>query len=391
MHLIETYAASCGLSISKPYIYEQFFPIPFPKFVLFHAGGGQQPKLYEYYTEVATLLRPYLVKHGYEMIQIGSKDDLQVLGPTDLRGATTKHQSAYLIRQASLLIGNDSCNIHIASGLDTPLVGLYGSTSPKNHGAYFGTRSKQVMIEADRKGNKPSFSVDENPKTINNIKPEQVVKAALNLLKISDDITRESLFIGPQYNSVIFEVIMDNVIRPDFFPGAVLNARMDYLFNEDILGKNLSIRSYCVVTNSPINIDILKFYRQNVMLVVYDITKDYSVDFIQNLLAAGIPYRLITSLEGKELDDAKLTFFDFGIIAKKMKFEQGSLSSPEKLSKTTKYKSNRFLLSDNKVYTGKGQWKKRNPIPDFNNNVSQIDLDDKEFLDEADFYYIFNE
>src|SRR6266404_1278847 len=127
-HLTELYSTASGFRIDKPFLYESFFPLPFPKYVLFHNGSGQPAKNYDYWTEVVAMVRPILVENGYELMQIGGKDDDQITGTINLLGKTNIHQTAYLVKRAALVAGNDSCNIHFASGFDIPLVALYGST-----------------------------------------------------------------------------------------------------------------------------------------------------------------------------------------------------------------------------------------------------------------------
>jgi hypothetical protein len=39
MHILEQYALNCGVSISKPYISEEFFPLPFEKYITLHPKG----------------------------------------------------------------------------------------------------------------------------------------------------------------------------------------------------------------------------------------------------------------------------------------------------------------------------------------------------------------
>ncbi len=391
-HLIESYSLASGLTINQPSIYQSFFPVPFPSYVLFHSGSGMPAKNYDYFPEVVAMVRPILTENGYELMQIGGKDDSQITGTIDLRGKTNLHQTAYLIKRASLVCGTDSCNIHFASGFDIPLVALYGSTSPKNSGPYFGNKEKQIVIEADRKGKKPSFVRDEQPKVINRIKPEQVAQAILHLLKIDKKINIETLYIGPQYNNFVVELIMDFVVTPELFQGSVLNARLDYLFDEKILAQNLSIRPLCILTDQPININILKKFRKNVATVIYDLTENFSVDFVKQMLEAAIPYQLVSSLKDEKLDDAKLQMFDYGIILPRNKITKESLENEAKttISIGSKYKTHKFLLSDNKVYLNKGDWLKKKSVKDFNDNIGIVP-DDPEFFQDADFMYFYYE
>ncbi|HSF68570.1 MAG TPA: putative lipopolysaccharide heptosyltransferase III [Nitrospiraceae bacterium] len=54
--------------------------------------------------------------------------------PIIMAGRTTIRQFAAIARKAALFIGNDSGAMHIASAVGTPVVGLFGPTSPREWG-----------------------------------------------------------------------------------------------------------------------------------------------------------------------------------------------------------------------------------------------------------------
>ncbi len=82
---------------------------------------------------------------GMQVIFIGGPNESQLMkeskppaSSVSLAGQLTVMESAEVIRRAQLLITNDSGPMHIASAFSTPIVGLYGPTSPKQY-APFGT------------------------------------------------------------------------------------------------------------------------------------------------------------------------------------------------------------------------------------------------------------
>lgn len=390
MNLIETYSLNTGLKIEKPYMYEKYFPIPFDKYILIHAGGGMPSKFYDYYNEVIELLKP-LREQGYELIQIGGEGDSDLHSIIDLSGKSDIHQTAFLVKRAKLLIGNDSCLAHLAAALNTPVVALYGPTTPQNHGPYFGELEKKILIESHRKGEKPSFSKEESPKTINFIKPEEVAKAAFKLLDIKENITRESLFIGKEYGAFKMDVIMDTIVAPESFQGAFLDARMDLEFNEEKLAANLQIRPFAITTNKPINLNLLKGFKKNVMGVCYEVEKDSDPSFIKSLLNSGIQYNIFTQLKQEDIGDLKLKFFDYGLIHTREKMSKEKIENHEKMTKYTLYKTTKFLLGRNKIYLNKIDWQDDKSVPLLENNVAKIHIDNPEFFNEAESYYIYNE
>ena len=60
----------------------------------------------------------------------------------DLRGQTSVEDAKYIIKNAALFIGNDTGLMHIADALDTPLIAIFGSTSP----GWTGPLSKKATI-----------------------------------------------------------------------------------------------------------------------------------------------------------------------------------------------------------------------------------------------------
>lgn len=386
MKLIESYALNCGLKIGKPYIYEQFFATPWPNYILLHAGGGMNSKKYDYYQEVVDILKPLV--GDLKIVQIGDKGEKHIQGCVNLLGQTTIHQTAYLIRQADLLIGNDSCNTHIASGFGTPVVSLYGPTTPHNHGPAFS--DKWTAITADLLGEKPSYSAEEQDKTVNRITPEAIVKAALRWLGISDEkVTRETLFVGPNYNQAIIECLPNQVLPADFVPNIVPAIRMDYLFDEEIMCQMLSVRPYSIVTDKPINVDLLRKYKAHIKHVLYDVKPDFSAKFIADVRSAGIPYAMASLLRDEELAKAKLGLFDYGVIVQRL--ENGAefrKNNEWTVREDLCAKTNRILISNGKVFLSKYHADNGLSTNGIDDRVCTVPQDDS-FFDFSENLYIF--
>lgn len=86
----------------------------------------------------AALARTYL-RDGWAVWLFGSPADEQVGravaeaagGCLDLTGRTSLAQAIALMSQCSAVVSNDSGLMHVAAGLGKPLVGIFGSSSPK--------------------------------------------------------------------------------------------------------------------------------------------------------------------------------------------------------------------------------------------------------------------
>ena len=87
----------------------------------------------------AGLARDMMAK-GLKVALFGSKNDSDVTaeiaalapGVVDLAGQTRLEDAIDLIAAARLAVSNDSGLMHVAAAVGTPIVAVYGSTSPQN-------------------------------------------------------------------------------------------------------------------------------------------------------------------------------------------------------------------------------------------------------------------
>lgn len=87
----------------------------------------------------AGLAREMMAK-GFQVALFGSKNDRDVTaeisalapGVVDLAGKTRLEDAIDLIAAARLAVSNDSGLMHVAAAVGTPVVAVYGSTSPEN-------------------------------------------------------------------------------------------------------------------------------------------------------------------------------------------------------------------------------------------------------------------
>ncbi|WP_348526739.1 lipopolysaccharide heptosyltransferase II, partial [Mesorhizobium sp.] len=87
----------------------------------------------------AGLARNMMAK-GLGVVLLGSKNDAGVTGEIatlapgaiDLAGKTRLEDAIDLIAAAKLAVSNDSGLMHVAAAVNTPIVAVYGSTSPEN-------------------------------------------------------------------------------------------------------------------------------------------------------------------------------------------------------------------------------------------------------------------
>lgn len=121
--------------------------------VVIHPGGGSNPgttldsKRWPA-TRYAALADRLIGSTGAQIIMVGHGSDIRFARQMriamshevpDLVGQTSFGQLAALIQQSDLYVGNDSGATHLAGAVGTPLVALFGPTSPAVYGPRIGT------------------------------------------------------------------------------------------------------------------------------------------------------------------------------------------------------------------------------------------------------------
>lgn len=377
MHLLERYAASCGVKIDKPYIYELYFPLSSKRYITFQPFS-KPAKNYDYWQEVIDLLSPSFKENNIDIVQIGSKDDRSLNNTINLSGQTSISQAAFLIKHGLLHLGADSFAVHIASGYSKKIVGLYSNNNIENVKPYWSDPEDIILIKPEGGTIKPSYSLGENPKNINKIKSEDIAKSVLKLLNIKNNINQKTIYIGAEYENKTLEIIPDKPIDPNSIPIDNPIIRMDYIFNEEVLEIYLQFKRCIIFTNKAINENLIKKYRSNIGQVVYFIERDNDVNFIKLLKDNGITFTLVSFLEDKDLNTFKLDYMDYGLIISRKYPDKKTLNiSGENL----RYRSGRTVISSQGQFTSKFDWT--------NKNADKV-IDTEEFWKEVDNFYIFD-
>ena len=184
MHLIERYALSTGLKIDLPSITDLFYPIVADKYVVFHTSSKDNLRDYDYWEEVKEMLQPLFNKYNLKTVQIGLEKDPAINCNIDVRGKTSINQMANVVRNCSYFIGVDSFPAHLAGFYDRKMLAIYSNSYSASVRPYWGSRDNQKIVETHRpNGEKPSFSFNEKPKTINRLKPDEIASDFSELIE----------------------------------------------------------------------------------------------------------------------------------------------------------------------------------------------------------------
>lgn len=401
MKLIELYSLSSSLKIGEIDVFEKFYPLDFQNYFTIQAGSGQTSKNYDYWNNVIELIYPFLKQNNIELLQIGNKEDISLKYCKNLCGQTDINQTFYILNRSLLHIGNDSFAAHVVGSKKLPLVACYGTTTIREHGPYWNNKDHTILIESHRNGNIPSFGMEQF-KTINLIKPEEIVSAIFKLLNIDYKSPVDTFFIGNNYNPFIIEWIPNGIIDPKFMSNIPITVRQDLFFNEDnMLVAGINGRKLNIVTNKPIKVEILNKIKSNIVGINYEISYNDDINYIKQLKAVGIQTRMFTKEKDlQKISDLRLKFFDICLIDRmEDKTKQNFIDDAAKyLNKDLdkdqkfpimKYRSNKFIISDGKIFTSKAAWKANISVKNFEENICDV-IDNEDFWCDYQFYYFFN-
>ena len=365
MHLVETYSLSTGSKIKKPFIHKKFFPLPFDKYITIQNSSGMQGKCYDYFQEVVNFIYEDLEKFGYKIIQIGNKDDKPLTKVFNLQGQTNINQTAFILENSQLHVGNDSFAIHMCSAFDVPLIGLYSVSSPEIAGPFW--KNKNQICLTPKNWN-PSFNPNESPKRVNEIKIESIIESVKTLLNINLSQNIHTIFIGQRYHDILIEAIPSVILPNNIFSNIPLNIRLDYvdkIEEQDYISilNNLNIRKCAIITDKPIEVEKLAQLKDKITNIFYDITfNDIDHDFINKTKFFGIKLDFIfnkhKNKDEEALNNKKLELIDYPEIINIVEKQEKPI---EEIKKSKFYKSKKILFANNKTYLSKAAFLEDKP------------------------------
>ena len=353
MHLIEQYALAMGARIDKPFIETNYYPIPFDNYIVVENGYNDvKSRIYGMWPDVILEIKPYLDKKKISIVQIGHAESEQIPGVFDLRGRMTSTPQAYVLKNSLLHCGTNDFLLDVASHFDVPVVGMYGNTFADVAKPYWGNESKKVILESHRKGKKPSFLAEENPRTINLINPEDIAYGILELLDIKVANKNITKFIGNSYNMHILEAVPDFSPPQSFNPGLVVNLRMDYNFDLQHMVNWGSSRKVNIFTNKIIDLNYLNAIKQNVISIQQEVCTDLNTKYLSILNNLKINCELFTKNE-RALGRLRMKYFDYKVSLKKESCKEDAKGKLDDLPSECYFKSNKLLFSNKKKYLSK--------------------------------------
>jgi hypothetical protein len=380
-HLIEEYAKSLGVKIGKPHLCEHFYPIIDDKYITIHADKKIDSKNYEYFPQVLNLIKSTLNKEGYKIYQVGGPEDPKLENVDGCFLNLNFKQSSYLIKKSKLHLGIDSLPVHIASIYDVPIVALYSHTYAANAYPYWSSKENIILIESDKNGIKPSFSYQENPKTIRTIKPEKIAQSVFDLLKIEEKINFKTLRIGSHYHIQLVEVV------PNFKANLEDQKDKTIYVRADLCNDDQNIAFWCanyktkIIASEEIPVGLIKQFASNIEHIYFKLKeKSISNDYFELVKKCKVNFTICID-DQEILAEVRNFYFDF-----KVEFD----NIKDRISKIEKqsgyFLTNKILISQGIFYPSEAHLNANKKL----DMVNEVMHDDDAFWKDAEHFYIYD-
>jgi len=381
--LLDYYAMQLGvIPQSPPNLNLAFFPCP-EKFITIHGGDGKIPaKHFEWFPEVVSLLKPILRQQGYEIIQIGGPQDVEIEGDDKRFLHLSYAQSAYIQSRAALHLGIDSLASHIASAFDKPIVILYGHIYPEQAALGWSSLENVRILEPKWGERRPCFSHSESPKMIRTIKVEDIVNSVFQLLHLEAKLDMQTIRVGKDYHEPVMEIIPDFFAENPALKGGTVHIRMDLFYNDQCLWKWLSEGYKAnIITDRLISLDGLKQFRRNInrVTLMVDNPESYNLNYVKSVKNIGLDLLMIGTNE-QTIANVREKFFDYPVES----LDHPERSLVDKVPKDSKFFTKKQIHSGGKIFPSIAHYKKNIPF----SKTNKI-LDNDDFWLDVEYYYFY--
>ena len=390
MHVLESYALQNDFQIDKPFIYERYFPLAIDKFITIDTSSmGTSAMAYDYWQLVVDIILPYLKERDITIIQLGDKDDQPLKNCYMAIGQCNFNQKAYVVKKSLLNISSNNETSHVASAYGNKQIVLFpnnchvGQFKP-----YWSDPENLTVIPTEcSSSNNPSFNPNENPKSINSIKPERIASEILVKLGIHGYVSEfKTIKIGSLYSKPKIESNLTNLIDVKKLGVNSLIVRMDLNFNEESLALQLNQCHCSIITNKSFNPQILSQYKSKIVELVYYLEDDNDPNFIQKAKENSINYLVRSRKDTAQTNDFKLQYMDYGLVQQIPQVTQDDIEELKGL-KNLYYKSKHFIIHQNSFYPGSAAVKNQKYGASTMEGELNPVIDDPLFWEDRDHFY----
>lgn len=351
MHVLESFSAVTGLKLSKPFLYEKYFPLDCDQYITVDNTRENSPPKFQNWQEAVNFLNAPLAEKGISIIQLGDDAAPSLNGALRLNGRINLGQAAYILKNSLIHLSTDAVSTHIANTYNAQIICMIDSPKNASHTPYWqGNAEAEVMFES------------EQPSGL--LKPEQIAKKVLSKLDIKFNPSVETIHIGKKFTDgqEFVETLPDQAVNIESMNIKSIMFRMDLIFNEKLLREQLEIGPVNIVTNKPINLKILKQYKKNIPQLVYVVEEKDDFKFAENVKNLGLNLFLFSRLSPEQLNKKKINYLDIDLIFSESTKDKDKEKILSHGIENLYYKSNKFTLSDGKTFPSESAWKNNQEI-----------------------------
>jgi len=384
MNLLKSFEATSLVKATSGYLYEKFYPLAFQKYIIINTDNEDQNSNYLFWNRVVQLITPYLEKQEINIVEFAESKkfnfDHLIIDKT-----VSLAEKTYLIKKAKFFCGSSKFYSLIASEYNVDQCVLRYDYEIDNLLA-----EKNQIIESREKRKGFLNPVGNN---INNIRPEEIAEVIIK--RVCGEIEfkcDKTLSIGKVFSIPSIDLIPDCnfKISNSKTPNETI-IRMDYFFSEENLVAQLNHYPCSIVTNKPINKDILNSVKKRIKKLYFKVEQNSDASFLDDLDSLNINYDIITNLKEKELEKEKIKYLDYKKINK---LNLVDLSFINDIDKSKVYfRTNKILIKSGNTYGSRWHLKNNLPTKEIRNaNFSLPPEIDDSFREEADnFYFLTSE
>jgi|TARA_R110000824_G_scaffold21406_1_gene79771 hypothetical protein len=361
MHVLESYALQNDLKIDKAVVYEKYFPLAVDKFITIDTSTlGTSSLAYDHWQLVVDLIHSQLEEEGIKIIQLGDKNCTPLHQCYITLGQCNFNQRAYIVGKSLIHICPNNESSHVASHYNKKSIVLFSNNCYLSQFSPYWT--DRPTLDQFKRGEsraellqppihkRPSFNPNENPKSINSIKPEVVAEKILKQLDIHTFVPEfETVKIGSSFHRPRTESTLTHLLDAKKFGVSSLIIRMDLNFNEEVLRKQLESCECSIITNRPLSDETLNKYHKKIVELVYYIEDDNDPSFIRKVKEKSMTYLLRSNKDEEQTNDFKLDYMDYGLVNQMPTRSQGDFEELKGLENLY-YKSTHFIIHNNKFY-----------------------------------------
>lgn len=347
MHKLESLALSCNSKIDKPHIEGLFYPVVEDNYICISNTANYDSKKYNYFDDVVFHINPYLEENNIKIVQIGNSQDTPLFYCNHYLSTHRRHNT-YIVSNSLMYLGNFNLYANVASTLNKKIVCPSNVDYLDSFFPYWSDGENCKIIMNNKGKTKPSSSPTENPKTINDVMPEVIAASVLDLLGIKHNLNQiETIFIGDSYQNATVDIIPTLTFDPNTDISGTVNVRLDKSFVPEALPSIANNRKLNIVTDRPIDKNILDSIKGSIESISFFISKDTQKSDIQAFIKVGQKVKLLTKDE-KNIKEMRLNFLDQDI--ELFKEKDKSESGIKKTTKNLSFLSKKNVIHEKQVY-----------------------------------------